>query len=133
MNIKYKEEPSAWRKTTWFALFPLLVVSAILRWRGILSSAACSTAIGLLVCIGCLAWARPRWFRQYYRFSTWAGFWSSQCVARVVLAVIFAFVLVPAGLVARLLGKDPLHLKHSRDTKTYWSPARQSSPLDRLF
>ena len=133
MNIKYKEEPRAWRKSTWFTLLPLLVVSAILRWRGILSSGACTAAMGVLVCIGFLAWARPHWFRLYYRFSTWAGFWSSQCVSRVVLAVIFAIVLIPAGLLTRLLGKDPLHLKRSRNTTTYWSPARKSSPLDRLF
>lgn len=90
------------------------------------------TLVGL-VGVASVAWFRPQHFRAYYRFSTWAGFWSSQCVARIVLALIFVVVVVPAGLVLRLFGKDPLHLKRSPDATSYWKPTKKSGSLDRLF
>lgn len=87
----------------------------------------------LLGGVGIMAWFRPKWFRGYYRFSTWAGFWSSQAVARLVLVFLFWLVIAPAGILLRLLGKDPLALKRSADATTYWRPARQDGSLDRLF
>jgi hypothetical protein len=33
----------------------------------------------------------------------------------------------------RLMGKDPLQLKRPPNADTYWHPARDCNPLDRLF
>jgi len=54
-------------------------------------------------------------------------------VGRVVLAVIYLLILTPAGLALRLAGKDPLQLRRPPHAPTYWRPAKDSSPLDRLF
>ena len=37
------------------------------------------------------------------------------------------------ALMFRLTGKDPLQLKRPSDARSYWHPARDCSPLERLF
>ena len=133
MKAKYTEDPAAWLKSTLLSVLALAVLSSLLCWRHVLTAQVWRFALGLLAAIAIVAWVRSRWFRPYYRFSTWAGFWSSQCVARVVLALIFALVITPVGMVLRLLGKDSLGLKRSEKAATYWRPARQHGSLDRLF
>ena len=133
MKIKYTENPADWRKSTLLTVLGLALVSSLLRWRHVLSS---PVWIGVLAAMGCIAVAaglRPQAFRPYYRFSTWAGFWSSQAVARAALFAMFLVILVPAGVLMRLLGKDPLHLRRPSNTSSYWNTAKPSSPLDRLF
>jgi hypothetical protein len=133
MKIKYKEDPAAWRLSTLLSAGGLLLLSSLLRWRHVLPARTFDGILIALVAVATLAFLRPRWFRGYYRFSTWAGFYSSQAVAWLILALIFGVVFVPAGIILRLLGKDPLHLKQSRATPSYWRPAKPAGSLDRLF
>jgi hypothetical protein len=133
MKVKYKEDAGAWRKSTLLSVLGLLLVSSILFWRHLIASGLWMTVVLALVCVGALAALQPRWFRGYYRFSTWAGFWSSQAVARVLLVVLFIVLITPAALVLRLLGKDPLRLKRSPDATSYWNTAKPSGSLDQLF
>jgi hypothetical protein len=133
MKIRYKEDPRAWRKNVLLTGLGIFLLSSVLRWRHILSTPAWTSVVLILVCVATAAWFRPRWFRGYYRFSTWAGFWSSQAVARVFLVLIFIGLIVPAGLLMRLLGKDPLLLSRPQNPASYWRPARQGGSLDRLF
>ncbi|HLH55013.1 MAG TPA: hypothetical protein VKY92_15495 [Verrucomicrobiae bacterium] len=133
MSIKYKEDPAAWRKSTLLSLLGVAVLSAVLRWRHVLSPVGWAAVMGLLPCLTAATLLKPEWFRGYYRFSTWAGFWSSQGVARVALAVVFVLFITPAAILMRLMGKDPLQLKRSPEATSYWRPARQDSSLDRSF
>ena len=133
MKIRYKENPGAWRKSTLLSALGLAVLSSLLRWRHVLTAGAWAGTLAMLAGLALTVWARPQWFRGYYRFSTWAGFWSSQCVVRLVLALLFVIVIVPAGLALRLLGKDALQLKRSKTVESYWKPAKQGGSLDRLF
>jgi hypothetical protein len=133
MNIRYKEDPRAWRNSVLFSLAPLIVLTALLRWKHFISHEAWLGATIALLLLGILAWAKPAWFRGFYRASTWAGFWSSQAVARVLLALLFVAIIIPVGVLLRLAGKDPLKLRRSQSLATYWRPARSDSSLDRLF
>jgi hypothetical protein len=133
MNIRYKQDPRAWRNNVLLSLAPLIVLTALLLWRHLVSQQVGFALIIVLLVLGILASLRPGWFRAYYRASTWAGFWSSQWVARVLLACLFIFVFVPAGVLLRLFGKDPLKLKRLQNSSTYWRPARPSGSLDKLF
>lgn len=133
MKIKYKEDPRAWRKSTLLTVLGLAILSSLLRWRHVLAPEVWLGVLAILSCAAAVACIRPRAFRAYYRFSTWAGFWSSQAVARVLLTLMFFIIFLPAGLMMRIIGKDPLHLKRTRGTTSYWVPAKASSPLDRLF
>ena len=133
MKAKYKEDPRAWRKSTLLSVLALFLLSSVLWWRRVLPMEVWRAGLVTLIIVGIMAGCCPAWFRSYYRFSTWAGFWSSQIVARVALVLLFVVVIAPAGIILRLLGKDPLSLKRSPAATSYWRPARQESPLDRLF
>lgn len=41
-------------------------------------------------------------------------------MTRVIMVVMFYAVVTPIGLIARATGKDFLHLKFDKDSKTYW-------------
>ena len=133
MKLKLKEDPREWRKSTLLTLLGLAVISALLCWRHILSPAIWKLALIVLALTALIAWARPGWFRGYYRVSTRAGFWLSQVVARVVLMLIFVLLITPLGLIFRVSGKDLLRLRRNGNAATYWTAARKSSPLDQLF
>lgn len=133
MKVNYKEDPLAWRKNVLFSVLGLLILISLLRWRHVVGVGTWNAALAGLIVIGAAAWVRPHWFRGHYRISTWAGFWSSQLVARLFLALLFVLIIVPAGLIIRLMGKDLLHLKPSREATSYWRPAKGGGSLDRLF
>lgn len=131
MKVRYKEEPGSWRLSTLLTLLGLALFSSLLRWRQVLVSRSWLMVLAGLATVAILAVARPHWFRRYYRFSTWAGFWSSQWLARFLLMFIFLVIIVPAGLLMRLTGKDSLRLK--RKPGSYWNTAKPTNSLDRLF
>ena len=133
MKVKYKEDPRAWRKSTLLTVLAVALLTSLLRWRRVLPVQTWFILLFALAVVAVVCWARPTWFRGYYRFSTWAGFWSSQAVARVFLALLFFLVLTPAGLMTRMLGKDPLRLSRARGRTSYWTASKPTSPLDRQF
>ena len=133
MNVKYSDDPKAWRKSTLLSVLALLVVNALLWWRHVLSPTTARGALLALIAVGIVSWIRPQLFHGYYRFSTWAGYWSSQWVARVILTIIFALLIVPLAIIRRAMGKDSLQLKRSPDAKSYWRPVRSGGTLDRQF
>jgi hypothetical protein len=51
-------------------------------------------------------------------------------MTRVVLGLLFVAVFTPAGLLRRLLGRDPMHLRFDRDAPTYWH-RREDDPSPR--
>jgi hypothetical protein len=133
MKLRLKEEPKEWRKSVLFTVLGLAVVSSVLCWRGVLPVRTWGGFELVLAATAGLACVQPGWFRGYYRVSARLGFCSSQFVARVVLVLVFVLLITPLAVVFRLLGKDALHLKRSRDASTYWQPTKETSPLDRLF
>jgi len=133
MKLKLKEEPKEWRKAAWMSALGLALMSSLLRWRRVLPVAAWGLVLCLLAALAVAAALRPRWFRGYYRFSTKLGFAISRMAGYAVLALLFFIVITPLGLVLRMLGQDPLHLRRPPGAASYWSEVRGQSSLDRLF
>ncbi len=133
MKLNLKDEPKEWRKSALLAASGLAVLSSVLRWRHVLTHTVWLAVLAVCGLVAICALLQPRWFGGYHRLSMRVGFAVSQFVGRVVLALFFLFILTPAGLLLRLGGKDPLQLKRPRDAATCWRPAKDSSPLDRLF
>ena len=133
MKLRFKEDPKEWRKSTLLAALGLALLSSLARWRQHLANEKWLVILAVLATVAVCAVLQPRWFRGWYRLSLRLGFYSSQFIGRCVLALFFFFILTPLGLVLRLTGQDSLRLKRPRDAKTYWHPARESTPLDRLF
>jgi hypothetical protein len=133
MKLKLKEDPREWRKATMLSALGLAILTSILCWRRVLPVTGWAAVLVVLTGVVVSAWLWPHQFRGYYRVSSRVGFGISQFLGQVVLAMFFLLVLTPLGLVLRLAGKDFLRLKRPRNAATYWSAAKESGPLDRLF
>ena len=133
MRLKLSEAPKQWRKTALLSALGLAVLSSLLHWRRVLPGAAWVAVLGILGAAALAAALAPRLFRGYYRFSQRLGFHLSRGIGYVALLLIFLLVLTPLGLLARALGKDLLRLKRPARGQSGWVPARENSPLDRLF
>jgi len=133
MKLNFKEDPKEWRKSALLTVLGLAIISSLLGWRRHLPVNVWCAVLGVLAVAAAGAVLQPRWCRGWYRLSLRLGFYSSQVIGRGVLALLFIFVLTPLGLILRLAGKDPLQLKRPHDAATCWRPAKNSSPLDRLF
>ena len=133
MKLRFKEDPKEWRKQALLTALGLVVISGVLRWRHVLTNPIWCGVLAVLGIVAVSAVVQPRWFRGYYRFSMRLGFAISQFVGRVVLLLFFVFIVTPLGWMLRLAGKDALQLKRPRDAETYWQPAKECGPLDRMF
>jgi hypothetical protein len=133
MKLNFKEDPKEWRKSALMTALGLAILSAVLRWRHVLSANTWYVVLGVLAAVATCARLQPGWFRGYYRFSLRLGFAISQFVGRVVLLIFFLLVMTPLGWMLRLAGKDPLQLKRPVGAETFWHPAKATSPLERLF
>jgi uncharacterized integral membrane protein len=60
----------------------------------------------------------------------WArfGLLLNRIVSPVVLGIVFFAVVTPMSLVMRLLGKDPLRLRRSRQDASYWIAREPPGP-----
>jgi hypothetical protein len=47
---------------------------------------------------------------------------------RLILGIVFYLIFTPAGLVMKLLGKDPLGLQFDRQATTYWARRKPQEP-----
>jgi multisubunit Na+/H+ antiporter MnhG subunit len=96
----------------------VLLVAAVLWWRGRLGTAEILAGIGgVLVILGLTA---PKLL--YYPSAVW---WKFAMVlghinARVILTIAFLFVLTPMALIWRLIGRDPLAIR--KQHWAGWSP-----------
>ena len=133
MKLKLKDVPREWRKQALLTALGLALISSLLRWRKILPPPAWLVALAVLGAVVLCVLVKPQWFRGYYHFSMRLGFWLSRQIGRVLLTLVFLFLITPMGWLLRLMGKDELRLKRPRDAASYWHPAKDCSPLDRLF
>jgi hypothetical protein len=76
---------------------------------------------------------RPAWFRSFYRLGMTVSYHMGLVFGKVLLTVFFFVMVMPLGLLLRLLGKDLLELKRHPADKTWWRPARNNREFDRMF
>jgi hypothetical protein len=87
----------------------LLVISAIVYWRGSARVAAVLAGIGLVLAV--LGWMAPRLLRPlsnvWWRVAMVLGYIN----ARVILTLLFALIFVPMSFVWRITGRDALRIR----------------------
>ncbi len=102
-----------------------LALAGVLAWRGYSAAPVVFGVVGaLLVCFGATyppALRMPN--RIWWRFAQALGWFNT----RVILTAFFALVLTPAGILMRLVGRNPLR---PTTTGTNWTPypARRADP-----
>jgi hypothetical protein len=96
----------------------LLLIAAALLWRGRATRAEVLGAVGaLLLLFGFLQPALLKWPSALWRrFAIALGYVN----ARIILTVVFALLLIPLGLVWRMLGRDPLHRRRPAAGASGW-------------
>ena len=96
----------------------LVAIAAYMAWRGRGFEAAIVGAIGaVLIVLGQFAPRLLKWpSTAWWAFATVLGYIN----ARVILTIVFVFVLTPIGLAWRLVGHDPLARR--RDRWPGWTP-----------
>ena len=77
-------------------------------------------AIGIAVIFLLLAFLKPALLEVPNRLWTKLGFLLGKVVSPIALGILFYGVIAPMGVVARLLGKDPLRLKLDANADSYW-------------
>lgn len=111
-----------------------------LRKFGLLVGGITAGALGMLIPIfmrgdinlwfwgvgGCIivtALGRPAALRPFYSVWMRAGHLLGWINTRIILGVFFFCILLPAGLLMRAMGKDPMKKKFDPDAETYRIPA----------
>ena len=96
----------------------LLLAAAYFGWQDRTTAMRALATVGLVLVL--LGYLQPRWLK--YPSAAW---WKLAMVlgyvnARIILTLIFSLVLVPLGVVWRLVGRDPLTRR--RASWPGWSP-----------
>jgi len=133
MKLNLKDEPKEWRKSALLLAFGLALLLSLLRWRHHLGQDAWLIILGVLALAAVAAIIHPRLFRGWHLLSMRVGFFVSRTLGRATLFLFFLFAITPLGWILRRCGKDPLQLKRNASAETYWSAAKESGPLDRMF
>jgi hypothetical protein len=96
----------------------LLVIAALLWWRGRIARAEILGGVGgVLLVLGALSPRLLKWpSAAWWRFSRALGYVNS----RILLTLLFWLILVPLSVFWRLVGEDPLGRR--RDKFQGWTP-----------
>lgn len=115
-----------------FALSTLIMLPLVTwLWSGRLVPMACAgcAAVGILLC----GWLRPHLLKSLFiglSILTWPiGF----VVSEVVLLLLFYAVFTPAGLISRLLRRDPLALKPESTVKSSWRAKKSETDTSSYY
>ncbi|MBI5660765.1 MAG: ECF transporter S component [Ignavibacterium album] len=95
----------------------LILISFILWWIGKSSFVYFSLAGGIFIILSYIAIPLLRPFHKLWiGLSLVLGF----VMSRVILTILFYFVVTPIGLLAKLVGKKFMPLGFDKDAATYW-------------
>jgi hypothetical protein len=109
----------------------LSLIAAVRLWRG--GTPWILAAVAMVLAL--LAVVMPRVLQAPYRIWMAAASALGFIVSRAMLLLVFALVVTPIALVARLLGKRFLELRPDPAAPTYWLPRPQDAPsrYDRMY
>jgi len=77
--------------------------------------------------------AVPTWRRPIFLGWMYATYPIGWLITHLALVIVFFLVIVPFGLVARLLGRDLLSRRVDRSSPTYWTRREPTSDVRRYF
>lgn len=132
-RLRYSERPADWRNLTASSWGAIALLACLGAWRGRWPWWVAAVGAGLGVAVAIVAWARPRWFRGWYRAVRWTGHQMGRVTGAILLTAAFVVVTWPLGCCLRLMGRRPLHEKPGGANGSYWRPATQPGPMDRMF
>ena len=110
------------------------VLASLLLWKAKPTWPYFGSLGGLFLILGLVV---PVGLRPVERVWMKVAGWMGWVMTRVILGIVFLVLFTPAGLVLRLLRKDPLELRIKPEAQTYWHRREDSdrSPerMERMF
>ena len=131
MKLKLKEDPNEWRNFALICCAVVLVGCAVTARAGA-NRAVVVSGCGLAAAAGLVAIWYPPAFRGFYRAVMALSFRIGQVVGKLILGVVYVFVVTPLGLAMRVVGKNPLDIR-TKSKESYWKAARQVGNFDKQF
>jgi hypothetical protein len=116
-RINWKPSSRELRKFGWTILIGFGLIGALLFWNGKHSIAGGMWAGAAFVCT--LAQVAPVLARPFYLLWMGFGFVVGSIMSRVILCIIFFFVVTPVALFFKITGRDAL-LRKKQKTESYW-------------
>jgi hypothetical protein len=118
------------RKFAWTLAAAFLLLAALAGWRG---HATASGVLGSLVLVlGFSGLAIPHHLGPVQRAWMAMAHAISRVTTPVFMTIVYAFVITPAGLIMRLVGKNPL--RHEQGDGGFWTRREgPDSDLERQF
>lgn len=129
INIALAQEPKS-RDLTILALLLLLIPGLIGSYKVFLKGADSGwywIAAGVIIAASRLI---PPFFRAFFRVWVSMAVTLGYFVSRILLTIVFVVVMIPTGLIMRVVGKDPMERKLDPAAETYWierEPAEEGS------
>jgi hypothetical protein len=122
---KLDRSPRALRRFGFTVGFVILFLGCVLLWRH-RGAGWPLIAIGtVLVLVAGLAPLRLKWVHGPWMIVSLALGW---IVTRILLTIVFFFVVTPIGLLQRLFGKRVVEVAFEADAASYWQ-ARTARPM----
>lgn len=108
-----------------------LIAAALTRYRGhtTLAGVLVAVAVGLVLC-RLLSRAATRRLYLAFTYATLPIGWT---LGTLLMAGFYYGLLLPVGLVFRLIGRDPLQRRWDRRAETYWVPHGMPTDQKRYF
>ena len=106
----------------------LTLLGSLLLWRG---KAPGPYVLGAAAVVLTLALLAPAALRPLEKTLATIFRWVTAALTYVILVVTYYLVVTPMGIIMRLLGKDPLHLKREPNRPSFWVPAEEDGPASR--
>lgn len=128
ISINWK--PSS-RELRWFGALLMLfvvVVAGFWNWKTSQETGPI-ILVGVGWAIGSVGLIVPQAIRWVYVGWMIAAFPIGWVISHLLLAAIFFGVIMPIGLILRVLGRDPMRKSFDRSASTYWI-ARPTEPTD---
>lgn len=100
----------------------LISITILFFWNSVTWKVMLLTVGGILLLSGIFI---PINLKDIYKVWMGFAFGLGWIVSRIILTILFVFILTPLGLFAKLFGKEFLDLNFNKEKSSYWIPKKE--------
>lgn len=100
----------------------LISITILFFWNSVTWKVMLLTVGGILLLSGIFI---PKNLKDIYKVWMGFAFGLGWIVSRIILTILFVFILTPLGLFAKLFGKEFLDLNFNKEKSSYWIPKKE--------
>ena len=109
----------------------LISITIIFFWNSVTWKVMLLTVGGILLLNGIFI---PKNLKDIYKVWMGFAFGLGWIVSRIILTILFVFILTPLGLFAKLFGKEFLDLNFNKEKSSYWIQKKEeASDYEKMY